>query len=233
MSRTTRVRLVNTRLQGFLAGQNAVMAVDAGLLTGVADRVATGCSLSASEQDLVSVSAQVLMGEGLVVETPATPDLLQDPDAIRLLADIAVVEQRERIATVLDSTLRAAGWTVTVVPGREPQSFTGLEATRGDEHLLAALGAGEVITDQCGAVDCVATVSEIKEALREIGCELRLENDVVHDGGGGPLYGLHGGPSRAHAIEAQLKPSRSRSRSGPSRASDEDMRDGRAQRERA
>jgi hypothetical protein len=204
MSRTTRVRLVDAQLQAALTGQHALMAVDCRVLSGIAQLVSSGCTLSASEQSLVSASAHVLADDG-VLPLSQLPTLLADPVALRELADAAAVEQRQRVTVALETALADDAWLVTVVPGRTPDHFTGLEATRGDEHLVAALGAGEVVIDQSGAVDCLGTVAKLTAALAAIGCHVRVDDDVVHDGRGGPLYGLAGGPTRAHAVEAVLR----------------------------
>jgi hypothetical protein len=211
MSRSTRVRLVDARLQLALTGQHALMAVDCHVLWGIAELVSLGRTLSASQQSLVSASAQVLADDGVLPLTPV-PTLLADPSALRELADAAAVEQRQRVTVALEAALADDAWLVTVVPGRSPDRFTGLEATRGDEHLVAALGAGEVVIDQSGAVDCLRTVAKLTEALATLGCHVRVDDDVEHDGRGGPLYGLPGGPTRAHAVESALRPAPPRPR---------------------
>ena len=92
-----------------------------------------------------------------------------------------------------------------MIDGGAADRYTGIEATRGTEHLLAAVGAEELIADQAGAHDCAATVQVIANGLRAVGATATVTDDVPHNGQGGTLYAIEGGPSRAHAITATLR----------------------------
>jgi hypothetical protein len=120
-------------------------------------------------------------------------------------AAMQAIEHRALIADATRSALIGEGWTVTMVDGGAADRYTGIEATRGTEHLVAAVGADEVIADQAGAHDCAATVEVIAGSLRAIGATPTLTDDVPHDGQGGTLYAVRGGPTRAHAIAATLR----------------------------
>jgi hypothetical protein len=127
-------------------------------------------------------------------------------------ADLVAVQQRTLITEATRAALASEGWTVTVVDGGAADRYTGIEATRGTEHLVAAVGADDLIADQAGAHDCAATVEAITAGLEAIGATAALVDDVPHDGQGGSLYALDGGPTKAHAIAATLrrKPAASR-----------------------
>ncbi len=127
-------------------------------------------------------------------------------------ADLLAIQQRVLIAEATRAALASQGWTVTVVDGGDADRYTGIEATRGTEHLVAAVGADELIADQAGAHDCAATVDAITAGLEAIGATAAVVNDVPHDGQGGSLYAVDGGPTKAHAIAATLrrKPAASR-----------------------
>jgi hypothetical protein len=134
-------------------------------------------------------------------------------------AAMQAIEQRTLIAEATRSALVGEGWTVIMVDGGTADQYTGIEATRGTEHLLAAVGADELIADQAGAHDCAATVEVIAGSLRAIGATPTLTDDVPHDGQGGTLYAVRGGPTRAHAIAATLRlaaaPAPARRRAAP------------------
>jgi ribosomal protein S5 len=119
-------------------------------------------------------------------------------------ATFALVERRAVLAETTRATLAAEGWTVTMVEG-DAEHYTGIKATRSDEHLLAAVGADDVITDQAGAHDCAATLQAVLAGLRARGAEPTVTDETEHDGRGGSLYAVRGGPSRAHAIAATLR----------------------------
>src|SRR5438105_274435 len=102
-------------------------------------------------------------------------------------AAMQAIEQRALIAEATRSALVGEGWTVTMVDGGGADRYTGLEATRGTEHLLAAVGSDELIADQAGAHDCAATVEVIADGLRAIGATPTVTDDVPHDGQGGTL----------------------------------------------
>jgi hypothetical protein len=130
------------------------------------------------------------------------------------------IEQRTLIAETTRNALASEGWTVTMIDGGAADRYTGIEATRGTEHLLAAVGADELIADQAGAHDCAATVEVIAGGLRAIGATPTVTDDVPHDGQGGTLYAIQGGPTQAHAIAATLRravaPAPGRRRAAPS-----------------
>ncbi len=134
-------------------------------------------------------------GQGVMTEAAASVDE----------AMLQLIEQRALIAETTRNALVGEGWTVTVIEGGGADRYTGIEATRGTEHLLAAVGADELIADQAGAHDCAATVEMIANGLRAIGATPMVTDDVPHDGQGGSLYAIAGGPSRAHAIAATLR----------------------------
>jgi hypothetical protein len=132
------------------------------------------------------------------------------------LARAVAVEQRRLIASTTANTLMAANWTVTVVGGGAPDRYTGIEATRGTEHLLAAACYGELIVDQAG-VDDRGAGDDLVEGLRQVGATVAagtvaagtVAAGTVAAGAGDrairTLYGLSGGPSLAHAIQAGLR----------------------------
>ena len=120
-------------------------------------------------------------------------------------ADQLAVQQRTLITETTRAALASEGWTVTVVDGGGADRYTGIEATRGTEHLVAAVGADDLIADQAGAHDCAATVEAITAGLEAIGATATVVGDVPHDGQGGSLYALDGGPTKAHAIAATMR----------------------------
>jgi hypothetical protein len=134
-------------------------------------------------------------GQGTMTEAAAS-----EGAAVQL-----AIEQRALIAEATRNVLISEGWTVTMIDGGAADRYTGIEATRGTEHLLAAVGADELIADQAGAHDCAATVEMIAGGLRAIGATPTVTDDVSHDGQGGTLYAIQGGPTRAHAIAAALR----------------------------
>ncbi len=128
------------------------------------------------------------------------------------LARAVAVEQRRLIASTIANTLMAANWTVTVVDGGAPDRCTGIEATRGTEHLLAAACYGDLVVDQAGADDRGAG-DDLVEGLRQVGGTVvagtAVAGQAAAAGTGdraiGTLYGIRGGPSLAHAIQAGLR----------------------------
>lgn len=120
-------------------------------------------------------------------------------------ADQQAIQQRTLIAETTRAALASQGWTVTVVDGDGADRYTGIEATRGTEHLVAAVSADDLIADQAGAHDCMATVEAITSGLRAIGATATVTDDVPHDGQGGSLYTVPGGPTKAHAIARTLR----------------------------
>jgi hypothetical protein len=146
-------------------------------------------------------------------------DAMAGSTAMAGRAAMEPVEQRALLAETTRNALLAEGWTVTMVEGGGTDHYTGIEATRGTEHLVAAVGFDELIADQAGAHDCAATMEVITAGLQAIGVEPAVTDDVRHDGQGGTLYAIRGGPTRAHAIAAALRrpaPAAGRRRAAPS-----------------
>lgn len=117
---------------------------------------------------------------------------------------LAPAERRAALTAATRAVLVAQGWTVTVADG-DADHYTGIEATCGDEHLLAAVGTDDLITDQAGAHDCAATLDAILSGLRADGAMVAVTDNVAHDGRGGSLYSVAAGPDRAHAIARTLR----------------------------
>jgi hypothetical protein len=223
MSRTTRMRLDLSLLRKLTQDQ-AVMGVNTSALRAIADAVKTGTALSPGQIAEVTSAVDALgvpplLGIGGSIAVAGRARLAT---AVSTLADNAAIQQRGRIAAAVTNTLKAEGWMVTVVDGGHPDRYTGIEATRNNEHLIAAVGPGELIADQAGAHDCAATADALAASLRELGGTVIITDDVPHDGTGGALYALPGGPTRAHAVQASLRalkqPSKSRRRAVPASA---------------
>jgi hypothetical protein len=175
MSRTTRIRVLNLALQHTLIHGHTMLQGTDGALG------AHG-----------AMTASLAMNTGAVMSGMSP-------------ADQVVIQQRTLIAETTRATLASEGWTVTVVDGGDADRYTGIEATRGTEHLVAAIGADDLIADQAGAHDCSATVDTITAGLTAIGATTTVVDDDPHDGQGGSLYALDGGPTKAHAIAATLR----------------------------
>lgn len=206
MSRTTRIRL-DLGLLRELTREQAVMAVNTSSLHATAEALKAGAPLIPAQFTEVTAA-----GDALGVPTPFSASRSMTAagrarlaTAVSTLADSAAIQQRGQITAAVTSTLGAKGWTVTVVDGGDPDRYTGIEATRGSEHLVAAAGPRELIADQAGTHDCAATADALATSLRELGCVISITNDVPHDGTGGALYALPGGPTRAHAVQASLR----------------------------
>ena len=191
MSRTTRIRVLNLTLRHELT----------------------------HGQEPLQGSGRTLGAQGAMTEQAAmTARGAMNTAAAMSAADQQAIQQRTLIAEATSNALISEGWTVTMIDGGAADRYTGIEATRGTEHLLAAVGAGELIADQAGAHDCAATVQVIANGLRAIGATAAVTDDVPHDGQGGTLYAVNGGPTRAHAIAATLRrtaPAAGRRRSAP------------------
>jgi len=222
MSRTTRLRVLNLSILDHLTREQAVMAVDVHALHACAATIAAGAALTSTEAMAAATAQRAFGTPGMLTASASMsiPARAQLAATVTTMADTAAVEQRTRIATAVATALKGQDWTVTVVDGGSPDRYTGIEATRGTEHFVAAVGAGELIADQAGAHDCDATVDAVAESLRQIGTTVQVIQDVPHDGSGGSLYAISGGPTRAHAIQASLRarlPGRAapRSRSTP------------------
>jgi len=184
MSRTNRATVtVNAELRQTMISRQGAMGAAAATLDGAS------AGLGSDSAGLAAVGG----GAYAVGGAPSSAD-----DALASTQCRAVLVEATR------AVLAADGWTVTVVDG-DPGHYTGIEATRGDEHLLAAVGAGDLITDQAGAHDCAGTVDAILSGLQAAGAEVTVTNDVAHDGRGGSLYTVSGGPTRAHAIASTLR----------------------------
>jgi hypothetical protein len=179
MSRTTRIRVLNLALHGVLTHGHGSMQ---------------GSGRSLAVQGSMTTHAGAMTAASAMGGTPAMS-----------AADRQAIQQRALIAETTRAALADQGWTVTVVDGDGADSYTGIEATRGTEHLVAAVGADDLIADQAGAHNCVATVQAITEGLRAIGATATVTDDVPHDGNGGSLYAVPGGPTKAHAIARTLR----------------------------
>jgi hypothetical protein len=175
MSRTTRIRVLNLALHHTLTHGHTILQGTGGAL------VAQG-----------AMTASLATNTGAAMSGMSTADRL-------------AIQQRTLIAETARAALASEGWTVTVVDGGDADRYTGIEATRGTEHLVAAVGTDDLIADQAGAHDCAATVDAITAALMAIGATATVVDDVPHDGRGGSLYALDGGPTKAHAIAATLR----------------------------
>jgi len=178
MSRTTRIRVLNLNLYQVLThGQGSMQ----------------GSGRSLGTQGAMAPQGAMTAGSAMR-GTPAMS-----------AADQQAIQQRAVLAETTRAALATEGWTVTVVDGDGADSYTGIEATRGTEHLVAAVGANDLIADQAGAHDCAATVEAITAGLRAIGATATVTDDVAHDGNGGSLYAVPGGPTKAHAIASSLR----------------------------
>jgi hypothetical protein len=207
VSRTTRVRIMSQPLHARLTRAQALMACDVGALYAAAAAITAGQSLSAPQvATLMSVDEALSHGMRLTAAQPVNLRARQvTAGAVDAMARTVAVEQRAQLASTVVNTLKADNWTVTVVDGGDPDRYTGIEATRGTEHLIAAVGPGELIADQAGAHDCGGTVDTLVNGLRDVGFTLTVADDMPHDGSGGSLYSLRGGPTRAHAIQAGMR----------------------------
>ena len=161
--------------------------------------------MSRTNRATVTVNAELrrkLVGRQAAMEAAGTG--LGAGGALSAGGALAPAERRAVLTAAATAVLADRGWTVTVVHG-DTDHYTGIEASRGDEHLLAAVGADDLITDQAGAHDCAATLDAILSGLRADGAEVKVTSEVAHDGRGGSLYAVAGGPTRAHAIAATLR----------------------------
>ncbi len=152
MSRTTRIRVLNLTLHHELThGQEPLQG--------------SGRTLGAQG----AMTAQAAMTARGAMNTAAAMSA----------ADQQAIQQRTLIAETTQAALASQGWTVTVVDGDGADRYTGIEATRGTEHLVAAVGADDLIADQAWrAPDCTATVEAITSALRAIGATATVTDDV-------------------------------------------------------
>lgn len=203
MSRTTRVRVLSQPLVATLTRAQAVMACDVGTLYSAAAMIAAGQPITSAQVATLNAVRDVLGLAEVITTSPATrgQDRALAARSVAAIADSTATEQRHLIASTLVNTLKAENWTVTVIDGGPPDRYTGIEATRGTEHLIAAVGPGELIADHAGAHDGSAIVDCLTQGLREVGCAVAVDDDG-HDG---TLFSLRGGPTRAHAIQASLR----------------------------
>jgi hypothetical protein len=207
MSRTTRLRVLNLGILEHLTREQAIMAVDVDTLHACAATIAADATLNGAERTAMAAALRAFGKPGMLTASArmSAPARARLAATIITMADTAAIEQRSRIATAVASTLRDQNWIVTVVEGGAADRYTGIEATRGTEHLIAAAGAGELIADQAGAHDCAATMEAVAASLRQIGSTVTVTQDVPHDGCGGSLYSISGGPTHAHAVQASLR----------------------------
>src|SRR5260370_13102833 len=207
MGRTTRVRVLSKPLVASLTRAQAVMACAVSMFYSAAAMLAAGQTLTDAQVGTLNAVTDML-GLGQVLgcaPAAAAPDPKMVATSIAAMADATVVEQRGLLASTIVNTLMADNWTVTVVDGGDPDRYTGIEATRGTEHLIAAVGPDELTVDQVGAHDCGGTVDVLVEGLLEIGCALMIADDTPHKGSGGPVYALEGGPTLAHATPLSVR----------------------------
>jgi len=207
MSRMTHVRIISQPLLDNLTRPQAIMSCDVRSLYAAAATVTDGAALTSDQSGALETAWHVLGGGAPVRVQPGlpAPERTLLARSIGLLADSAASEQRRLIAATVANTLEAEDWTVTVVQGGPPGRYSGIEATRACEHLIVAVGPGELIVDQSEARDCGATVDMIISGLREIGWTTVVADDPPHHGPAGSLYVLPGGPTRAHAVQAALR----------------------------
>jgi hypothetical protein len=218
MSRAAWIQVLSQPLAVSLTRAQTVLACDVGSLYAAAAMLGSGGSLTGDQLAMLSSVREVLARDSaeLVIHAPPEPDPAPGPGAITAsqasaIADAAAVEQRGLLASTVANTLMAANWTVTLVDGGPPDRFTGIEATRGTEHLVLGVGHGVLIVDQAG-VDDRDAVEVLAEGLREIGCVVAVPDEGPGErpdegpgeGQGRTLYALRGGPSLAHAIQALL-----------------------------
>lgn len=209
MSRTTRVRVLSQPLVATLTRAQAVMACDVGTLYCAAAMIAAGQPITSDQVATLNAVRDVLGLSEVITTSPVTLGQGRTLAArsVAAIADSTAVEQRHLIASTLVNALKAENWTVTVIDGGAPDRYTGIEATRGTEHLVAAVGPGELIADHAGAHDGSAIVDCLTQGLREVGCAVSVDDDSggPDDGQGGTLFSLRGAPTRAHAIQASLR----------------------------
>ena len=121
-------------------------------------------------------------------------------------AALQAIEQRALIAEATRNALVSEGWTVTMIDGGAADRYTGIEATRGTEHLLAAVGADELIADQAGAHDCAATVrGDRRRAAGDRRDPDRHRRRSARRAGRHLVRRSRAGRRRAHAIAATLR----------------------------
>jgi hypothetical protein len=208
MRNATRVRVVSQPLAASLTRAQTLLACDVAALYRTAAALAAGQPAAGADLAMLHAVGEVLSCNPaeLVIHVQPDPDkapAVPTARAALAIADGAAVEQRGLLASTIANTLMAANWTVTVVDGGAPERYTGIEATRGTEHVIVGVGAGELIADQASSDDRWV-VDVLIEGLREIGCAVAIAEDPAGPGSGGSLYALRGGPSLAHAIQALL-----------------------------
>ena len=188
MSRTTRIRVLNLTLHHELThGQEPLQG--------------SGRTLGAQG----AMTAQAAMTARGAMNTAAAMSA----------ADQQAIQQRTLIAETTQAALASQGWTVTMVDGDGADRYTGIEATRGTEHLVAAVGADDLIADQAGAHDCTATVEAITSALGAIGATATVTDDVpARRAGREPLHGA-GRPHQGARDRQDAAPAARRTRPTP------------------
>lgn len=207
MSKTARVRLVSRPLLANFTRAQTVLACDVTMLYSAAATIAAGQPLTEAQVATINSVSDALALDEATQLSSAIPvsDRKRVAKSVEATADAAAVEQRRLLASTVVNTLRAENWIVTIVDGGYPDRYTGIEATRGAEHLVAAVRPGEMITDQASGHDGDETVEALAQGLREVGCAVSVDEGVPRDGGGGTLFSLRGGPTHAHAVQASLR----------------------------
>jgi len=182
------------------------MACDVDTLYGASAMIAAGQPMTSAQVATLNAVRDVLGLTEVITASPATSaqDRTLAARSVAAIADATAVEQRHLIASTVVNTLKTENWTVTFIDGGAPDRYTGIEATRDTEHLIAAVGPGELIAEHAGAHDRGAVVDSLVQGLCEVGCDVAVDDDVPADGLGGTLFSLRGGPTRAHAIQASL-----------------------------
>jgi hypothetical protein len=183
------------------------MACDvASLHAAAADLTASG-RLTNGQVAMVR-DVQHLLG-GPPVSIPATlseQDRLELADSITAMAGTVAARQRDLLASTVVNGLRANDWTVLVVEGGAPDRYTGIEASRGAERLIAAVGPGELIADHATASgSTTTTASTLTTGLQEAGLAIVVTDEAPREGPSGTLFTLPGGPTPAHAVQSCLR----------------------------
>lgn len=207
MNRITRVRVLSQPLLANLTRAQAVMACDVGTLYAAAAMLAAGQPMTTAQVATLNAVRDVLGLTEVITTSPerSAQDRTLAARSVAAIADSTAVEQRHLIASTVVNTLRAEEWTVTVIDCGAPDRYTGIEATRGTENLVAAVGPGELLADLAGSHDRGAVVDSLIQGLREVGCAVTVDDDMPDDGGGGTLFSLPGGPALAHRIQPGIR----------------------------
>jgi hypothetical protein len=188
VNRTTRVRLLSQPLLDNFTPAQTILACDVAALHAAAGKIEAGQLLT--EAQVVTINS---VNEALGLDH-LPDDLLKIMAAstlaerklmaarVETTADSAAVEQCRLLASTVVNALRAENWAVTVVDGGNADRHTGIEASRGCEHLVMAVKPGEVLADQASVDEADEVIAALAECLRDIGCAV-----IFTDGGGQPM----------------------------------------------